>query len=61
MIYTLEIAEIDISEALLGELKGRADPELVEPLGPLSFDDEGDLKPTLLSKPLPTRFYPPSP
>jgi hypothetical protein len=41
---TLEIAELDISEALLDEVKGREDLKLVEELGPLSFDKEGNLQ-----------------
>ncbi len=42
---TLELAELDISEALLKELDGRDDLQLVEELGPLSFGDQEKLKP----------------
>ena len=42
---TLEIAELDISEALLEEVEGREDLKLAEELGPLSFDGEGNLGP----------------
>ena len=42
---TLEIAELDISEALLEEVEGREDLKLAEELGPLSFDIEGNLGP----------------
>jgi hypothetical protein len=42
---TLEIAELDISEALLEEVEGREDLKLAEELGPLSFDSEGNLGP----------------
>jgi len=41
---TLEIAELDISEAFLDEVKGREDLKLLEELGPLSFDKEGNLQ-----------------
>ena len=40
---TLEIAELDISEALLEEVEGREDLKLAEELGPLFFDGEGNL------------------
>ena len=42
---TLEIAELDISEALLEEVEGREDLKLAEELGPLSFDSKGNLGP----------------
>ncbi len=59
---TLEIGELDISGALLEELKGRTDLKLIEKLGPLSFDSEGNLKTTLLfCKPFPASFCPPAP
>jgi hypothetical protein len=45
---TLEIAELDISEALLEEIKGREDLKLMEELGPLSFDDERNLAPVTM-------------
>lgn len=45
---TLELAELDISEALLEELDGREDLQLVEELGPLSFGEQGKLKPVSL-------------
>ena len=44
---TLEIAELDISEALLEEAKGRKDLELMEELGAMSFESEGNLRPVL--------------
>ncbi|MFH1480306.1 MAG: lactate racemase domain-containing protein, partial [Pseudomonadota bacterium] len=40
---TLEIFELDISEALLRETEGRKDLELMKRLGPLNFDDHGNL------------------
>lgn len=43
---TLEIAEMDISEAFLDEVKGKEDLKLLEGLGPLSFDNQGYLKPS---------------
>jgi len=45
---TLEIAELDISEAFLEEIKGREDLKLVEESGSLSFDDEGNLAPVTM-------------
>ena len=48
---TLEIAEFDISEALLGETKGREELMLVEELGPMSFESEENLRPVFLSHP----------
>jgi hypothetical protein len=44
---TLEIAELDISEALLEDIKGREDLRLVEYLGPMSFDSHGNIQPVL--------------
>ena len=44
---TLEIAELHISEALLEDIKGRKHLELVEELGPMIFDSEGNLRPVL--------------
>ncbi len=44
---TLEIAELDISEALLEEVKVRKDLELTEKLGAMSFESEGTLRPVL--------------
>jgi hypothetical protein len=44
---TLEIAELDISEALLKEVKGRKELELMEELGAMSFESEGNLRPVL--------------
>jgi hypothetical protein len=41
---TLEIGELDISEALLEEVQGRKDLKLKDKLGPLSFDNLGNLK-----------------
>ena len=48
---TLEIAELDISEALLGDIRGRKDLKLMEELGPMSFDSEGNLRPVLFQPP----------
>jgi hypothetical protein len=45
---TLEIAGLDISDALLDELQGRDDLKLLEDLGPLAFDESGDLPPVAL-------------
>ena len=45
---TLEIAELDISEALLNEIKGRKALELMEELGPMSFESEENLRPVFL-------------
>lgn len=42
---TLEMAQLDISESLLGELEGRNDLELVGEQGPLAFDPEDCLAP----------------
>ena len=59
---TLEIGELDISDALLGEVEGRSDLRLIEKLGPLSFDTDGKLKTTLLfCEPFTTSSWPPSP
>jgi hypothetical protein len=44
---TLEIAELDISEALLEEVKVRKDLELTEELGAMSFESKGNLRPVL--------------
>ena len=44
---TLEIAEMDISEAFLKEVKGRKELELMEELGAMSFESEGNLRPVL--------------
>jgi hypothetical protein len=44
---TLEIAELDISESLLEDMKGRKDLELIEELGPMPFDSDGNLGPVL--------------
>jgi len=48
---TLEIAELDVSEALLEEIKGREELMLVEELGPMSFKSEENLRPVFLSHP----------
>ncbi len=42
---TLEVATLDVSRALLAELEGRKDLTLVSELGPLGFDDTGNLEP----------------
>ena len=44
---TLEMGKLDISEALLEELKGRTDLSLIKGLGPLSFDKMGNLQSVL--------------
>ena len=44
---TLEMAKLDISEALLEELKGRQDVTLIKELGPLTFDQTGNLQAVL--------------
>ena len=44
---TLEMGKLDISEALLEELKGRKDLTLIKELGPISFDKTGNLKSVL--------------
>jgi hypothetical protein len=41
---TLEIAELHVSESLLGELDGRSDLTLVKDLGSLAFDEAGGLQ-----------------
>ena len=41
---TLEMGKLDISEALLQELKGRKDLTLIKELGPLSFDQTGNIQ-----------------
>jgi hypothetical protein len=41
---TLEMGKLDISEALLEELKGRTDLTLIKGLGPISFDKTGNLQ-----------------
>ncbi len=40
---TLEIGELDVSEAYLDVVKDRADLQVMEELGPLSFDGSGEL------------------
>jgi hypothetical protein len=42
---TLEIAALHISEAFLEEIKGRTDLEIIEELGPMPFDGDGNLRP----------------
>ena len=41
---TLEMGKLDISEAFLEELKGRQDVTLIKELGPLSFDQTGNIQ-----------------
>ena len=41
---TLEMGEMDVSEALLDEMNGRADLTILRKLGPLSFDKEGNIE-----------------
>jgi hypothetical protein len=45
---TLEIAELDVSEALLEEVKGKENLRLKKELGPISFDSYENLQPVLL-------------
>ncbi|MBE9571558.1 MAG: hypothetical protein IMF11_13090, partial [Proteobacteria bacterium] len=45
---TLEIAELDVSEALLEEVKGKENLRLKKELGPISFDSHENLQPVLL-------------
>jgi len=42
---TLEIGELDVSAALMDEVKTRCDLKIIEEVGPLSFDSHGTLKP----------------
>jgi len=42
---TLEIGELDVSGAFLGEVEGRKDLKLMKGPGPLSFDSRGKIKP----------------
>lgn len=44
---TLEIGELDISEAFMKDVEGREDLRLVKELGPLSFDGQGNLNPVI--------------
>jgi hypothetical protein len=44
---TLEIAEFDVSEALLGEIEGRKNLTTASESGTLSFDSEGKIQPVL--------------
>jgi hypothetical protein len=44
---TLEIAEFDVSEALLGEIEGRENLTTASESGTLSFDSEGKIQPVL--------------
>ncbi len=44
---TLEMGELDISEAFIKEVEDREDLKLVKELGPLTFDDEGNIQPIL--------------
>jgi hypothetical protein len=41
---TLEIGELHISQALFDEAEGREDLSLINELGPLSFDEGGDIR-----------------
>lgn len=45
---TLEIAEFDVSEALLEEVKGKENLKLGKELGTISFDRQENLQPVLL-------------
>lgn len=44
---TLEMGKLDISEAFLEELQGRKDLTLIKELGPLSFDQTGNIQAVL--------------
>ncbi len=44
---TLEIAEFDVSEVLLGEIEGRENLTTASESGTLSFDSEGKIQPVL--------------
>ena len=46
---TLQIGELDVSEALLREVEGRKDLVVVDKLGPMSFDGKGNLRPVSLA------------
>jgi len=46
---TLEIGELDVSEAFLKEIEEREDLELLDDLGPLVFDEHGSLQPVSIS------------
>jgi len=46
---TLEMGEIEISEKLLEELTERKDLRILDELGPLSFDNEGNINPAMPS------------
>ena len=45
---TQKIAELDVSEALLEEIKGKENIKLEKELGPISFDSHEKLQPVLL-------------
>jgi hypothetical protein len=45
---TLEIAEFDVSEVLLEEVKGKENLRLEKELGPISFDSQENIQPVLL-------------
>lgn len=45
---TLEMGTLDISEALLDDLRGREDLKLEGDLGPLAFDESGAIRPVRL-------------
>jgi Lactate racemase N-terminal domain len=40
---TLEIGQLDVSQAYMDEVKDRTDLQVIEKLGPLSFDSRGEL------------------
>lgn len=44
---TLEIAELDVSEALLEEVEGKENLRLEKELGPISFDSQENLQPVV--------------
>jgi hypothetical protein len=41
---TLELGELEVSHAFLPEVKGRTDLKVVKELGPLGFDEEGNIR-----------------
>ena len=45
---TLELGEMEVSKAFLPEMKGRADLEVRKQLGPLGFDETGNITPVVL-------------
>lgn len=46
---TLEMGELEVSDTLMKEVKGREDLRLLEALGSLSFDETGKIRPVFMS------------